>query len=40
MLLEEKKGHIWSIYSTDHGNFGGNMFRAKQSKLDDQFRVV
>jgi len=37
MLLEEKKGYIWKIYSTDHGDFGGNMSRPKQSKLKDQF---
>jgi len=37
MLLEEKKGYIWKIYSTDHGDFDGNMSRSKQSKLSDQF---
>jgi len=34
MLLEEKKGHIWNVYSTDHGDFNGNMSGAKAVKLD------
>jgi len=37
MLLEEKKGYIWKVCSTDHGDFGGNMSGAKVANLDDQF---
>jgi len=37
MLLEEKKGYIWNVCSTDHGNFGGDMSGAKAVNLDDQF---
>jgi len=37
MLLEEEKGYIWSVYSTDHDNFDGNMSGAKAVKLNDQF---
>jgi len=37
MLLEEKKGCIWSVHSTGHGDFDGNVSGAKAVKLDDQF---
>jgi len=39
MLLEEKKGYIWNVYSTGLGDFGGNMSGAKPVNLDDQFET-